>query len=163
VHYYTAYVKHLLRATNQHGVHSPFVFDLLTKCLYQKPKLQLVKHLNILSKCSIYFKVKSIAMDEKLTEVKNIFKNTKDIHFNKKRPFDLIYIENTDALPSINTNAIHNDTMIFIHHIHQNKAASQQWTTICEQKKYTVSIDLFYCGLLFCRKEQQKEHFIIRI
>lgn len=157
------HIKHRLKATNQHGVHSPFVFNLLTKCLYQKPKLHPVKHLDIVSKISRYFKVDSISLDEKLTEVKNIFNYTMDVHFNKKKPFDLIYLENTDALRSINTNAVHNDSMIFIHHIHQNKAASNEWSEICAQKEYTVSIDLFYCGLLFFRKEQEKEHFIIRI
>jgi len=30
------YLKFRLTATNQHGVHSPFVFDLVTKCLYDK-------------------------------------------------------------------------------------------------------------------------------
>ncbi len=31
-----AYLKFLLKATNQHGVHSPFVFNLVTKCFYNK-------------------------------------------------------------------------------------------------------------------------------
>src|SRR5690606_25452341 len=28
------YIKFLLKYTNQHGVHSPFVFNLVTKCFY---------------------------------------------------------------------------------------------------------------------------------
>ncbi|RZN83126.1 MAG: class I SAM-dependent methyltransferase [Winogradskyella sp.] len=31
-----AYIKFLLKSTNQHGVHSPFVYDFITKCLYDK-------------------------------------------------------------------------------------------------------------------------------
>ena len=34
-----AYIKFLLRSTNEHGVHSPFVFDLITKCFYNNKKL----------------------------------------------------------------------------------------------------------------------------
>ncbi len=34
-----AYFKFLLKSTNEHGVHSPFVFDLITKCFYNKKKL----------------------------------------------------------------------------------------------------------------------------
>ncbi len=30
------HIKFLLKSTNQHGVHSPFVFDLVTKCFYDK-------------------------------------------------------------------------------------------------------------------------------
>lgn len=31
-----SYIKFLFSATNQHGVHSPFVYDFVTKCLYDK-------------------------------------------------------------------------------------------------------------------------------
>ncbi|ULC60549.1 class I SAM-dependent methyltransferase [Flaviramulus sp. BrNp1-15] len=30
------YIKFLLRSSNQHGVHSPFVYNLITKCFYDK-------------------------------------------------------------------------------------------------------------------------------
>ena len=33
-----SYLHFLLRSTNEHGVHSPFVFDLVTKCFYDKKK-----------------------------------------------------------------------------------------------------------------------------
>nr|WP_316928856.1 class I SAM-dependent methyltransferase [Salinimicrobium xinjiangense] len=33
-----AYIKFLLRSTNQHGVHSPFVYNLVTKCFYDRKK-----------------------------------------------------------------------------------------------------------------------------
>ena len=33
-----AYIKFWLRSKNQHGVQSPFVFDLVTKCFYDKKK-----------------------------------------------------------------------------------------------------------------------------
>ena len=33
-----AYIKFILSATNQHGVHSPFIYNFVTKCLYDKTK-----------------------------------------------------------------------------------------------------------------------------
>ncbi len=32
------YIKFLLKSTNQHGVHSPFVYSLVTKCFYDSKK-----------------------------------------------------------------------------------------------------------------------------
>ncbi|MFK2820678.1 class I SAM-dependent methyltransferase [Flavobacteriaceae sp. LMIT009] len=40
-----SYLKFLLRSTNQHRVHSPFVFDLVTKCFYDKAKYEDYKKL----------------------------------------------------------------------------------------------------------------------
>ncbi|AOW19444.1 O-methyltransferase [Urechidicola croceus] len=40
-----SYIKFLFKSSNQHGVHSPFVFDLITKCFYKKTnpkKLKLI-------------------------------------------------------------------------------------------------------------------------
>ena len=42
-----AYFKFLVTSTNQHGVHSPFVFHLVTKCFYDrkpKPEYQVLKN-----------------------------------------------------------------------------------------------------------------------
>lgn len=36
LHQLKSYLSFLLRASNEHGVHSPFVYDLVTKCFYKK-------------------------------------------------------------------------------------------------------------------------------
>ena len=36
MHQFLAYLKFLWHSKNEHGVHSPFVYDLLTSCLYKK-------------------------------------------------------------------------------------------------------------------------------
>ncbi|WP_426430870.1 O-methyltransferase [Winogradskyella sp. HB-48] len=36
MHQLISYIKFLFSSTNQHGVHSPFVYDFVTKCLYDK-------------------------------------------------------------------------------------------------------------------------------
>ena len=41
-----AYIQFLLKSTNEHGVHSPFVFDLITKCFYNKKQLPVYSKLD---------------------------------------------------------------------------------------------------------------------
>ena len=46
LHIIKSYIQFLWHSKNQHGVHSPFVFDLVTKCLYdktQKPEYGILK------------------------------------------------------------------------------------------------------------------------
>ena len=38
LHILKSYLKFLWNSKNEHGVHSPFVFDLVTKCFYDKKK-----------------------------------------------------------------------------------------------------------------------------
>ncbi|MFY7936640.1 MAG: class I SAM-dependent methyltransferase [Flavobacterium sp.] len=38
LHILKSYIKFLWNSKNEHGVHSPFVFDLVTKCFYNKTK-----------------------------------------------------------------------------------------------------------------------------
>ena len=33
-----AYFKFFFKSTNQHGIHSPFVYDLVTQCFYDKKR-----------------------------------------------------------------------------------------------------------------------------
>lgn len=46
LHQIFAYIKFLFNSTNQHGVHSPFVYNFVTKCLYDKEKYQAYTDLN---------------------------------------------------------------------------------------------------------------------
>ena len=47
IHSIKSYLQFLLSSTNQHGVHSPFVFDLVTRCFYDKtnyPEYSILKN-----------------------------------------------------------------------------------------------------------------------
>ena len=41
-----SYIKFLFKSQNQHGLHSPFVYDLVTNCFYDKKKYKEYKLLN---------------------------------------------------------------------------------------------------------------------
>ena len=53
----------------------------------------------------------------------------------------------------------HNNSILAINNIHQSKKMEEVWKKIITQKEVTISIDLFFIGLVFFRKEQVKEKF----
>jgi predicted O-methyltransferase YrrM len=58
--------------------------------------------------------------------------------------------------------AIHNDSIFVFDDIHWSKEMEEAWSLIIKHQKVTVSIDLFHLGLVFFRKEQPKQDFILR-
>jgi predicted O-methyltransferase YrrM len=56
-----------------------------------------------------------------------------------------------------------NDTVFIFDDIYWSKGMTEAWETIVQHPKVTVSIDTFFWGFVFFRKEQLKEHFIIRV
>ena len=56
-----------------------------------------------------------------------------------------------------------NEKSVFIFDdIYWSAEMKEAWEEIKKNEKVTVSLDLFYMGIVFFRKEQVKEHFIIR-
>jgi len=56
----------------------------------------------------------------------------------------------------------HNGTVMVIDDIHASPSMEQAWETICRDERVTVSLDLFYSGWVFLRKESSKQHFRLR-
>lgn len=252
-----SYIQFLLKSTNQHGVHSPFIYNLVTKCFYtdtNTDKLkQITQYRNDLlqnhtkitvtdfGKGSKIFKsnerkisrIATIAgiskkRSELLIRIVEYFKpnNTLEIgtslgigtasiaignHKNsittlegcpntakvaqnqfdkydlnninikvsdfketlpfalKNNIFGLIYFDgNHQKQPTIDyfeqcLEYIHNDSIFIFDDIHWSKEMSEAWQYIKNHKKVTVSIDTYFWGIVFFRKEQKKEHFTIRV
>ena len=246
----------LLKSSNQHGIHSPFVYDLITKCFYDKTSfsayhnlkvlrnelthnqdLVKIKHYSeaskvfrsnhqkistilkdegssykkqkLLYRITNYFKPKNVlelgtslglgsaamAIDSnnsiittievnknisaiakkvfKSYQLKNIQIDTSSFKdFFKKSNYenlDLVYLDGTcDKESTIeNFNSLlkhsHNESVFIINNIYWSKEMTEAWNIIKKQKEITVSIDTFYWGFLFFRKEQPKQHFTIRL
>ena len=251
------YLNFLLKSTNEHGIHSPFIFNLITKCFYQKTnksqtqkytafKNKLLLNTNVIEvtdfgagsrvfksnkrQVSKIAKVAGISKKEgqllirlvtyfkpnhileigtslglgtaalhlgnlnaqistlegcpKTAEVakntlnafnfKNInvitgdFKTTLPKAIQNKQ-FDLIYFDGNHTkkatlkyfekcLPTA-----HNDSMFIFDDIYWNEEMKQAWEIIKTHPKVTVTIDTFFWGIVFFRKEQAKEHFTIRV
>ncbi|KAB5486948.1 MULTISPECIES: hypothetical protein [Flagellimonas] len=160
-----SHLKFLLKSTNAHGVHSPFVFQYVTQCLYAGKKMHRDKSINVLLKSNAHFKANSIHMDPNPSLEKTVKEMFPNVHFDTK-PADVIYtdrLDNTRFEKLLSKGTMHNDSMILVEGIHQNEKKMEDWKTLIASPKITVSIDMFHCGAVFIRKEQVKEHFTIRI
>ena len=262
-----SYLNFLWNSKNEHGVHSPFVFDLVTKCFYDKKKypeytilknyrnslLQnkntievtdfgagsrvfksntrainkiaknagiSVKRAELLFRMVNYFQPTTIleigtslglatsalslgnpkakittlegcpntmSIAKKMFQVSSFKFQSNNINpitteFNlylqnlkletlnlKPQIFDLIYFDGNHSksatleyfellLPTIT-----NESVWIFDDIHWSKGMNEVWETIKNNPKVTVTIDTFQWGIVFFRKEQVKEHFVIRV
>ena len=69
---------------------------------------------------------------------------------------------NTLMTETFEDNIFQNDSLLFIDTIHGNATNASLWQKIKNHHEVSITIDLFYCGAVFFRKEQAKEHFKIR-
>ncbi len=255
IHQSKSYIKFIRLAKNKHGVHSPFVYDLVTKCFNDKtkyPEYEILKshrkalrsdssmvemkdfgqgsrvfkgnarkvsavvknagmrkkRQKLLFRMAKYFKSEtilelgtSLGMGTVALSLSNEFSaiNTVEgcpntlskaqeyfekfnlhniqIHQelfsefleNTSTQFDLIFIDGDHngerTLGYFNSllNKVHNDSLIIFDDIYWSKDMTVAWQKIIANEKVTVSIDTFQWGLVFFRKEQPKQHFVIRI
>lgn len=252
-----SFIAFLWASTNRHGVHSPFVYDLVAKCFNGQTNPSKMKALKIIQK-SLYSnhnsititdygkgssvfksnarKVSDIAKIAGITKKKsalllriiNYFnpqnileigtsvglgtavlsignpdaeimtlegcKNTGEVakalfsqnHLNnielvvgnfnetlsdvlKDQQFDLIYFDgNHQKEATINyfnqcLETAHNNSVFIFDDIYWSLDMQLAWEEIKMHPKVTITIDTFLWGLVFFRKEQEKQHFTIRV
>ena len=257
-HQIRCYLSFLIHSTTKYGVHSPFVYDLLTKCLNKKTNTNniqiLKKYKKELLKNNTKIKIKdfgagsrvlnpherkisniaktagtSIKKAQFLMHLVNYFKiensleigtslgiatlgmslgnpkikittlegcsetlkvakqkfqklkitNTQFIEGNfektlaktiQNNKYNLIYFDgNHTKKATINyfeqcLPTVYNDSIFIFDDIYWSSGMTDAWQYIKNHKKVTITIDMFYWGIVFFRKEQQeKEHFKIRI
>ena len=86
-----------------------------------------------------------------------------------KRTYDMIYFDGNHTkeatLSYFNAylSSIHNNSVLIFDDIHWSKEMEEAWEEIKNNKEVTVTIDTYQWGIVFFRKEQQKEHFTIRV
>ena len=182
-----SYLQFLWHSKNEHGVHSPFVFLLLTQCFYNK-KIKLPaatlsqykgansKKSRLLFKIIQYFSPKSILIVGPTTFEKEVIalanpKSTIDFDIDidiDNAIYNCIYFSsnNYSAITPETIEqlvlTIENDSFWILEDIHANAAAEALWQTLKQNPKVKVTIDTYRLGLIFFRREQEKEHFIIR-
>jgi len=250
-----AYFKFLIKASNQHGVHSPFVYNFITKCLYDKKQysdytklknyrnhlasnnntLEVIdcgagsrvmksnirrvskiahnagtpiKRAKLMYRVVRYFNANEIlelgtalghatyAMhtanpEAKITTIEgcpntsefttNTFKQfytqnitllpggfKKELSHLRNNTYDLVFCDGNHqkeaTLHYFETllRTVHNDSVFIFDDIYWSEEMTAAWEHIKQHPKVTVTVDLFFWGIVFFRKEQAKEHFKIR-
>lgn len=159
VYKFISYLKFLIKSSNQHGVHSPFVYNFVTKGLYKKSqKSSLIKQnvelqklskkkVKILSKIINYFEVEQIYF------ASNKFRNTE----NDSSKIVFIDVNELQFLD------LKKDIIITITDIYKNKKNTSTWLNFIKDTENIVTVNTYFYGLIFFRPEQAKEHFIIRV
>jgi predicted O-methyltransferase YrrM len=252
-----SFIAFLLTSTNKHGVHSPFVYDLVTKCFNGRTNPAKMKAFYKIQKClysnknritiTDYGKGSSIfkSNERKVSNIakiaginkkksalllrmvdyfnpKNILeigtsvglgtsvlsignpdakivtlegcKNTADVattlfktnhlnnidlivgNFNKTlstvlvdKQFDLIYFDgNHQKEPTLQyfnqcLKTVHNNSIFIFDDINWSPEMQLAWQEIKNHPKVTITINTFFWGMVFFRKEQKKQHFTIRV
>ncbi|MXN93188.1 hypothetical protein GR160_18320 [Flavobacterium sp. Sd200] len=185
-----AYIKFLLNSVNAHGVHSPFIYSLIANGFYKKQyvvfksspdavKAGLSRQgLNILFRTISYFKsYKFLILGEDAPVITEAIRasaeeiNSKVWFYSNYVPVpggaDLIYLtgKNEAQLMPLLERAItdiNNNTVAIIGGIHETDEMEAAWQAIKKDPRVTVSIDTYHLGLVFFRREQANQHFIIR-
>lgn len=177
----------LRHSVNAHGLHSPFVFnfynDIKTGAKVYRSHEQLksfskkqsriiralIAHQN--PQQSLYLKKYG---ESENCEIANLLKDLQSIDFNsvdnlkkEKLKFDLILCDKSlimsrqDFVTEVHP-LIKNDSIVIIPHIHASKEANRAWKQLPANQKVVLSMDLFFLGLLFFRKESSKQDFLLR-
>ncbi|MBN1650238.1 MAG: hypothetical protein JW857_02850 [Bacteroidales bacterium] len=179
-------IRFLIRSTNAHGIHSPFVFAFYNAVKKKAKSLMKLnqKHLGfknqetrILHAIYQHLNPSSILVLTPNNEeaYKAFFKDVSALVFvknleeldNKAQKFDFIYISNALQINNKNTFEallpfIQNHTAVIIPQIHASKEAIMIWKMVGDKHVVKLSLDLFFMGLLFFRKESTKQHFVLR-
>jgi hypothetical protein len=167
-----SYLQFLWHSKNEHGVHSPFVFLLLTQGLYNK-NIRLSadalsnSNKSVSKKQQLLYKI--VRYGAKASEIEIIALGSPKAKFdNESTLFNCIFIH-SDEFATLTTRKMEqllktteNDSFWILENIHSNRAAEAFWNNLKSNPKVTVTIDTFHFGLVFFRKEQVEEHFILR-
>jgi|GEM_PF-4893845 len=181
-------IRFYFQAKNAHGLHSPFAYRFYTEVkkkarkevgIQQATPLFSRKQSRILRATLLFLNPQKVLLwapenEEKLREsLEQLWpkgfemQNRSENYEKNQSKYEVIFLSNTllikekdllkKCLPLIS-----NNSLVIIPHIHASKFTLSRWKTCIQSKEIRVSMDLFFAGFVFFRKESTKENFLIR-
>ena len=166
------YLRFWWHSKNEHGVHSPFVFDLITKCFYYRSTHTIYnKFLEnnsknpFLARLVLYLKYNHSYLDAsiapKFERALSLQGNVKKFNSIKTLTDSSNLISDTPSFIYLDmdtkiTSALldffkvcHRGSLVLIPNLRKSKAHYKKWNQLKASADVSVSIDTFYWGLLF--------------
>lgn len=152
--YYWDLIWHFFISNSRHGTHSPFVYELASRIIYQVSRVSppLVKapvdfnpkYRNLLLEILDYIRVEELAY----------------LHASGHEDALLVDICETPAERILE--AIGNGKIIVVDEPFRSRQSKRVWKRLIQSSEVVVSINLFHFGLLMRREGQRKEDFRLR-
>lgn len=164
------YLLFCLKATNQHGVHSPFIFSFVTQCLYNKHLVTrtdfpqttplTTKQYTLLLKSIRYFQPKHVFTDELLQQEAMTASANLSTTL-QQTSYDYLFINGNYATYEPFLGNMHNDSVLVINGIQQSDRYAL-WQQLTQNPQVTAFVDVYTQGFVFIRREQPHQGFMIR-
>lgn len=148
--YYFDYIFHFLVSNSRHGTHSPFVYALTEKVIYNPsykgqnfvefPEGFNPNYFPLLKKIWSFWEVNTLSKDLQDKDAQSYWIDGK---------------EDSEVILSL----IDAGKIIVFHEPYKQK---RQWKKLIDDQRVTVSINLFHFGILLKREGQRKQDFLLR-
>ncbi|NOR87081.1 MAG: hypothetical protein GQ527_05680 [Bacteroidales bacterium] len=178
------YLRFRKKATNRHGVHSPFIYKLLEDVIYKKkgePAVSLNKNRRkehqLYQRLFKHFNLQSaflLKSDDFFLQGLKEYQNTNPSfsyqqhlnHSSTHNSYDVYIlndIENSDIIIEfMKLQENKNNSFVIIPQIRASKQQLEFWKRFTERDFAKVSLEFYHFGLVFFRKECSRQHFFIR-
>lgn len=145
------HIKFWWNARTAHGVHSPFVYTMVTQCL---------RNTDLFIQTQFYTESISKKHLKLLNRILNFY-DIKQISTNPHHNFKALISQNLDHSEEI-IQKLKDNQFWFILNIRRNPQSLKKWNALIRQPTIDVTIDLFVIGIALKRVEQAKEHFQLK-